>query len=232
MELSKEDLIALRELSTPTVSNAVEVFDKRGRNQGFMSPEIKCLFPDLGVLVGHAVTARFAAEQAPAQAASRYDFWKYILGIPEPRVVVMQDLDQPPGVGAYFGEVQTNIHKRLGCKGVITNGHVRDLDEVETLGFHYLAAGVCVSHSYVHLIDFGGEVKVGGLVVRSGDLMHADKHGAMVVPKEVAKDIPDAAAGIVEREQTIIDLCNSPEFSLERLNDSYLSFSSKKNLKE
>lgn len=229
MELLKEDLLALRELSTPTVANAVEVFDKRGRNQGFMSPEIKCLFPDLGVLVGHAVTARFAAEQAPAQAASRYDFWKYILEIPEPRVVVMQDLDQPPGVGAYFGEVQANIHKRLGCEGVITNGHVRDLDEVEVLGFHYLAAGACVSHSYVHLIDFGGEVKVGGLVVRSGDLMHADKHGAMVVPKELAKDIPDAAAEIVEREQTIIDLCNSPEFSLERLNDSYLSFSSKKN---
>ena len=228
MELSKEYLQALRELSTPTVSNAVEVFNKQGRNQGFMSPEIKCLFPDLGVLVGHAVTARFAAEQAPAQPASRYDFWEYILGIPEPRVVVMQDLDQPPGVGAYFGEVQTNIHKRLGCEGVITNGHVRDLDEVQALGFHYLAAGVCVSHSYVHLIDFGGKVKVGGLVVRSGDLMHADKHGAMVVPKEVAKEIPDAAAGIVEREQTIIDICNSPEFSLERLNNLYSSFSSKK----
>src|SRR5881409_3518141 len=113
MTLSSDDLNALRKLSTPTVSNAIETFNVRPRNQGFMSPEIRCLFPDLGVLAGYAVTARFAADQPATRPASRLEFWGHLLQIPEPRVVVLQDLDQPSGVGAFFGEVQTNIHRRL-----------------------------------------------------------------------------------------------------------------------
>lgn len=217
MNLSKDTLDALRSLSTPTVSNAIELFNLRPRNAGFMSPEIRCLFPEFGVMVGYAVTARFAAEQLPARPASRHDFWKHVLEIPEPRIVVLQDLDIPPGVGAYFGEVQTNIHQRLGCVGVVTNGHVRDLDEVKALGFHYFAGGVCVSHAYVHLVDFGSPVNVGGVVVSSGDLLHGDKHGVLVVPKETAADIPKAAAQVADREQRIITHCKSPGFSLEEL---------------
>jgi len=215
--MEAKTLQALRALSTPTVANAIELFNVRPRNQGFMSPEIHCLFPDLGVMTGYAVTGRFAAENPATRPASRYDSWKHILEIPEPRVMVLQDMDQPPGVGAFFGEVMGNIHKRLGCVGVVTNGHVRDLDEVRALGFHFFAAGVCVSHAYVHLIDFGAPVKVGGIVVHSGDLIHADKHGALVVPKEIASDIPQAAARVTEREQRIIGHCQSPNFSLEEL---------------
>jgi 4-hydroxy-4-methyl-2-oxoglutarate aldolase len=211
------DLEALRKLSTPTVANAIEVFDVRPRNQGFMSPEIRSLFPDLGVMVGHAVTARFAARQPGTRPAARYDFWKHILDIPLPRVVVLQDLDEPSGVGAYFGEVQTNVHLRLGCIGVVTNGHVRDLDEVRALNFHYFAGGVCVSHAYVHLVDFGSPVAVGGVTVQPGDLIHADKHGVLIVPKEIARDVPRAAAEVVEREQRIIAHCQSPNSSLTEL---------------
>jgi regulator of RNase E activity RraA len=174
-------------------------------------------------MVGFAVTARFAADQPPARPAPRYEFWKRILEIPEPRVMVMQDLDHPPGVGAYFGEVQSSIHRRLGCVGVVTNGHVRDLDEVHPLGFHYFAGGVCVSHAYVHLIDFGGPVKVGGTVVHTGDLIHADKHGVLIVPPEVARDIPSAAAKVAEREQRIISHCKSADFSLDELRRRYES---------
>jgi len=217
MNLSQVELDALRKLSTPTVSNAIEAFNLRPRNQGFMAPEIRCLFPDLGVMTGYAATARFAANQPGTQPASRFDFWKHVLEIPEPRVVVMQDLDQPPGVGAYFGEVQTNIHRRLGCIGVVTNGHVRDLDEVRALGFHYFAGGTCVSHAYVHLIDFGSPVNVGATTVQPGDLIHADKHGALVVPGKIARDIPGAAAKMAEREQRIISHCQSPDYSLEEL---------------
>ncbi|MEK7683791.1 MAG: RraA family protein [Verrucomicrobiota bacterium] len=217
MPISKDDLEALRKLSTPTVSNAVEQFHARPRNQGFMSPDIRCLFPDLGVMVGYAVTAHFVAEQPASRTVSRHDFWKHVLEIPEPRVLVFQDMDQPPGVGAYFGEVQSNIHRRLGCVGVVTNGHVRDLDEVQALGFHYFAAGVCVSHAYVHLLDFGLPVKVGGTIVRPGCLLHADQHGVLVVPKEIAHEIPKAAAQVVEHEQRIIAHCQSPDFSLEEL---------------
>src|SRR5438477_6836024 len=217
MNLSQAELDALRKLSTPTVSNVIELFNLRPRNQGFMSPDIHCLFPDLGVLTGYAATARFAANQPGTRPASRRDFWQQVLEIPEPRVVVMQDLDQPPGVGAYFGEVQTNIHRRLGCIGVVTNGHVRDVDEVRALGFHYFAGGLCVSHACVHLIDFGSSVKVGGTTVHSGDLLHADKHGVLVVPHEIAGDIPAAAAKIAERERRIISHCQSANFSLEEL---------------
>ena len=218
MDLAPDQMDALRKLSTPTVSNAIELFNLRQRNHGFMSPAIRCLFPDLGVMAGFAVTARFAANQPGARPASRYDSWKKVQEIPEPRIMVMEDIDQPPGVGAYFGEVQTNIHRRLGCIGVVTNGHVRDLDEVHALGFHYFAGGVCVSHSYVHLVDFGLPVKIGGASVHSGDLIHADKHGVLVVPKEIAGDIPAAAAQVADGEHRIISHCRSPDFSLEELN--------------
>jgi regulator of RNase E activity RraA len=217
MSLSPDELNTLRKLSTPTVSNAIELFDVRPRNQGFMSPEIRCLFPELGVMVGYAVTARFAAREPGAQPAPRHDFWKRVLEFPEPRVIVMQDLDQPPGVGAYFGEVQTNIHRRLGCVGVVTNGHVRDLDEVHALGFHYFAGGVCVSHSWVHLVDFGSPVNLGGMTVRSGDLIHADKHGVVVVPGDIARAVPEAAEKVARREQRIIAHCQAADFSLEEL---------------
>lgn len=223
MNIAGSDLDALKKISTPTVSNAVELFNLRPRNEGFMSPDVRCLFPDLGVMVGFAVTARFCADQPPARPASRYDLWKRILEIPEPRVMVMQDLDQPPGVGAYFGEVQSTIHKQLGCVGVVTNGHVRDLDEVHPMGFHYFAGGVCVSHAYVHLLDFGGPVKLGGVTVRTGDLIHADKHGVLIVPPGIVRDIPQAVAKVADREQRILSHCKSAEFSLEELKRIYES---------
>jgi regulator of RNase E activity RraA len=217
MDISKDQIEALRKITTPTLSNAIELFNVRPRNQGFMSPDIRCLFPDLGIMAGHAVTARFAADQPCSRAASRYEFWKFIESIPEPRVLVLQDMDQPCGVGAFIGEVMATIHQRLGCVAVVTNGHVRDLDEVHALGFHFFAAGVCVSHAYVDLIDFGVPVKVGGLVVRTGDLLHGDKHGVLSVPPELVSKLPAAVDTIVEREQRIIGHCKSPEFDLEEL---------------
>lgn len=210
-------------LSTPTVANAIELFNVRPRNQGYMSPEIRCLFPDFGVMVGHAVTVRFAAGQPATKPGSRYASWKYILDTPGPRVLVLQDRDQPPGAGAFIGEVMTTIHQRLGCVGAVTNGFVRDLDEVRGLGFHFFAAGVCVSHAYVHLLDFGTPVKVGGQVVQTGDLIHADKHGVLIVPGEIAEGVPKAAAQVAEREHRLIAHCKSPDFSIEELKRLYES---------
>ena len=161
MDIAKETLEALAKITTPTLSNAIEELDVRPRNQGFMSPEIRCLFPELGVMVGYAVTARFTAEQPAARPSSRYEFWQRILELPEPRVLVLKDLDNPPGAGAFVGEIMATIHKRLGCVGVITDGCLRVLDEVRALGFHFFAPGVCVSHSYVDLVDFGTPVRVG-----------------------------------------------------------------------
>src|SRR5205814_912061 len=153
-----------------------------------MSSEIRTLFPEMGPLVGYAVTCVIRAEPQPLQGhrASTYGWWDYVQTIPAPRVVVVHDLAEPRGQGAQWGEVQANIHKALGCVGVVTDGSVRDLDEVRGLGFQFAAAHVSVSHAYVHMVDFGLPVKVGGLWVKPGDLIHCDQHGAVTIPAEIA----------------------------------------------
>lgn len=214
---------ALRKISSPTVANAIETFNVRPRNQGFMSPEIRCLFPELGPLVGHAVTALIRAEPQPqpGHRASTFGWWDYVLSIPAPRVVVVHDLDEPRGQGAQWGEVQANIHRALGVAGVVTDGSVRDLDEVRALGFQFAAAHVSVSHAWVHMVDFGLPVKVGGLWVKSGDLVHADQHGVVTIPADLAAKIPQAVAKIDADERRIIELCQAKDFSAERLKELY-----------
>jgi regulator of RNase E activity RraA len=218
-----EVIDALRKLSSPTVANAIETFNVRPRQDGFMSSEIRCLFPELGPLVGYAVTALIRAEPQPLEGhrASTFAWWDFIGSIPTPRVVVVHDLDDPRGQGAQWGEVQANIHRALGCVGVITDGSVRDLDEVRALGFQFAAAHVSVSHAWVHMVDFGLPVKVGGLWVRPGDLVHADQHGVVAIPAGTAERIPAAAAKVEADERRIIDLCQSKDFSPERLKELY-----------
>ena len=214
---------ALRKISSPTVANAIETFKVRSRSQGFMSSDIRCLFPELGPLCGHAVTALIRAEPEPLQGhrASTFGWWDFVLSVPAPRVVVVHDLDDPRGQGAQWGEVQANIHKALGCVGVVTDGSVRDLDEVRALGFQFAAAHVSVSHAWVHMVDFGLPVKVGGLWVKPGDLIHADQHGVVSIPPEVADKIPGAVEKIEADERRIIGLCQSKEFSADRLKELY-----------
>jgi 4-hydroxy-4-methyl-2-oxoglutarate aldolase len=214
---------ALRKISSPTIANAIETFKVRPRHQGFMSSEIRCLFPELGSLVGYAVTALIRAEAPPLEGhrASTFAWWDFVLSTPAPRVVVVHDLDDPRGQGAQWGEVQANIHRALGCAGVVTDGSVRDLDEVRALGFQFAAAHVSVSHAWVHMVDFGLPVKVGGLWVRPGDLIHADQHGVVAIPPETVEGIPAAVKTIEADERRIIDLCQSKDFSAERLKELY-----------
>ncbi len=215
-------LRALQTLNTPTVANAIETFNIRPRNQGFMDSSVRCMLPGLGVMVGYAVTAKIRAAQPPAPGAAvpRRRMWEYICSIPEPRVVVVQDLDDPP-VGSFWGEVNANIHRALGCVGTVTNGGVRDLDEVEQLGFHLFASRVHVSHAYVHVVEIGTPVEVGGLTVHPGDLLHGDKHGVIQIPLEIAPDLFRAAKEVEARERRIIEVCQSPDFSLEKLSELY-----------
>ena len=214
---------ALRKISSPSVANAVETFNVRPRNEGFMSSEIRAVFPELGPLVGYAVTAVIRAEPQPIQGhrASTFAWWDYVQTIPAPRVIVVHDLDDPRGQGAQWGEVQANIHKALGCTGVVTDGSVRDLEEVRALGFQFVAAHVSVSHAYVHMVDFGLPVKLGGLWVKPGDLIHADQHGVVTIPPEIAPRIPDAVAKVEADERQIIGLCQSREFSGDGLKALY-----------
>ncbi len=215
-------LKSLHMLSTPTVANAIETFDVRPRNVGFMSPEIACILPDLGRMVGYACTAKIRAARRPepGEAVPRRAMWEHILSIPEPRVVVIQDLDDEP-IGSFWGEVNANIHRALGCVGTVTNGGVRDLEEVGDLGFHLFASRVLVSHAYVHVVEVGTPVEVGGLTVRPGDLLHGDQHGVIEIPREIAPELFAAAKRVEERERRIIELCQSAEFSLDRLSELY-----------
>jgi regulator of RNase E activity RraA len=210
---------ALRKISSPSVANAIETFNVRPRSQGFMSSEIKTLFPELGPMVGYAVTAVIRAEPPPLQGhrASTFEWWDFVQTIPAPRIIVVHDLDEPRGQGAQWGEVQANIHKALGCVGTITDGSVRDLDEVRALGFQFAAAHVSVSHAYIHMVDFGLPVKVGGLWVKPGDLLHADHHGVVSIPADVAARVPEAVAKVEADERQIIGLCQAKDFSAERL---------------
>jgi 4-hydroxy-4-methyl-2-oxoglutarate aldolase len=221
--LSPQELDALRRLNTPTVSNAIETFNIRPRSEGFMDPSIRCIFSEMGVMVGYACTATISAKEPapPGLHVSRFEQWDNILSIPVPRVMVIHDLDDPPAVGSYWGEVQSNIHRALGCVGTVTDGSVRDLDEVRELGFHFFAAHVSASHAYVHLVDFGQPVKVGGLTVHPGDLIHADQHGVLMIPHQVARDIVAAAAEVERVERQIIDYCKTPDFDIEELKALY-----------
>ncbi len=221
--LPPDVLARLRTFSSPTVANAIETFTLRPRTAGFMSGQIRCLFPDLGPMVGYAFTATCRATTEPPREAGtrRIEMWRALEEIPAPRIVVIQDLDDPPGVGAFWGDVQSNIHRALGCIGTVTNGGVRDLDEVRSLGFHFFAASVAVSHAYVHLVDFGGPVEVAGLTVRPGDLLHGDQHGVVSIPPEIAERIGEGVAKVDRMERELITYCQSPGFTRQGLEDLY-----------
>jgi regulator of RNase E activity RraA len=214
---------ALRKITSPSVANAIETFNVVDRNQGFMSSEIRCLFPELGPLVGYAVPALIRAEPQPLQGhrSSTFAWWDYVLSIPAPRVIVVHDLDDPRGQGAQWGEVQANIHRALGCVGTVTDGSVRDLDEVRGLGFQFAAAHVSVSHAYVHMVDFGLPIKVGGLWVKPGDLIHADQHGVVRIPPDIAPKIAEAVGKVEADERRIIEVCRARDFSADKLKELY-----------
>jgi 4-hydroxy-4-methyl-2-oxoglutarate aldolase len=214
--LTAEELERLRSYDTPTIANAIETFNIQPRTAGFITPEIKCIYPNLGVMIGYAITARVRASVANTASYSRHAWWDALAAAQTPSVVVIEDIDQPP-VGAFWGEIQANIHGALGCVGTVTNGGVRDLREVEALGFQYYAGSVMVSHAYIEMLDFGKPVNVGGLTVSPGNLIHADLHGVQVIPLQIAREIPAVCEKLAAKERTIFALCQSPDFTLDKL---------------
>jgi len=215
-----EEIEALGRFDTCTVSNAIETFDIRLRNTGFADASIRCMFEDLPPLVGYAATARLRSGEPPMSGRiyhDRTDWWNSILQIPAPRVVVLEDLDKPPGIGAFLGDMHAAILRALGCVGYVTDGAVRELPRVRDQGLQLFAGNVTVSHAYAHIFDFGSMVKVGGLEVRPGELLHGDRHGLLTVPKKIAARVPAVAVELQRAEQNIIEFCRSREFSVDRL---------------
>jgi len=215
--LASSVLEALRRYDSPTLANAIETFDIRPRDEGFAGMEIRCLFPELGVMVGYAATATIRARGRGEGASDHSPLWVLVRSLPLPRVVVVQDLDDPPGHGALWGEVQSSIYKALGCVGAVTDGCVRDLKEVREMGFHFFARGPGVSHAYVRLESIGQPVRIAGLTINPGDLIHADQHGVLLIPRRIAAELPAAADRIIEREQEFIRWVRSSEFDPDRL---------------
>ncbi len=221
--LDPKVLEALRHLDAGTLANAIETFHERLRNEGFIDHSVQCLCPSLKPMVGYAATLRIRGSAPPtagAPYADRTDWWDYVLSVPAPRVAVVQDISSRPGLGSLIGEVHMNILRALQCVGVVTNGAVRDLPAAESAGFQYFASNLGISHAYVHIVEIGPAVEIGGLKIQSGDLLHGDRHGVQSIPLDIAPRIPVVAAEIAAREQAIIDLCRSPGFSLEKLRDA------------
>lgn len=212
-----------RRLSTCLVASAIETFRVRLPNTGFANSSIKCIFRDQLAIAGYAATARMRSSNPRMEAGKSYDYydrtdwWNEILTIPAPRVVVIEDVDTPPGLGAFVGEVHANILLALSCIGIVTNGAVRDLADIRPTEFQMFAGNVSVSHAYSHVFDFGGTVEVGGLTVRPGDLVHGDCHGVQTVPLEIADKVPAAAREIRQRRQNLVGLRRSAGFTLDKL---------------
>ncbi len=218
--LTPDQLEALRRIDACTLANAIETFQERLRNEGFVDASVRCLFPRLQPMLGYAATVKIRGSAPPTANGAypdRTDWWDYILTLPSPRVVVVEDVASRTGLGSLVGAVHMNILRALDCVGVVTNGSVRDMPAAESAGFHFFAGSVAVSHAYVHIVEFGLPVKIGGLEIHSGDLLHGDLHGVQSVPLDIAAHLPEIAAKISAREQELIALCHAPNFSVERL---------------
>lgn len=228
-QLSDAELESLKQFSSPTIANAIETFNNRRRDEGYMDSNIKCIFPDLGPIVGYACTAQVSARNPPTpqEEEKRYGYLQNIEKVNVPRIAVIQDVDQPIN-GAFWGEVNASLHKALGCVGTITNGAVRDLDEVHRLGYRFFASGIIASHAYVHITSYSVPVKVGGLEVGPGDLLYADKNGVVKIPSEIAREVVAAAVAYSAREAKLISFSNSSEFKLDRYIELFRQFRSKK----
>jgi regulator of RNase E activity RraA len=201
----------LRSIDTPTVCNLIEIVAPERRGAGYTAVHLHCPFPDLPPMVGFAKTVTIRARDAvsgPSYMQKRMDYLDYVAAAPSPSVVVIEDKDEPPGYGAFWGEVQSNVHKALGCLGTITNGSIRDIPAIPE-GFQMLAGSFAPSHAYVHVVDFAVPVRIHGIDVKSGDLVHADRHGAVVVPVDKIDAMAGAAAKLAATEARIIAAAKS-----------------------
>jgi len=221
--LSPTLLAHLRMLDTCSVSNAIERTNVRLRNEGFVHGTARCLLPRLRPsMLGYAVTAVVRTSTQPISGGWYYDqadWWKHFLTVPSPRVMVLQDADDTPALGAFVGAVHASIAAALDCVGCVTNGAVRDLPELEALGFHAFGAGLSPSHAYAHVIEWGAAVEIGGLRILPGDLVHGDLHGVQTIPIDVAHQLPAIVESIDRQERELFAFCRSSDFSADALGE-------------
>ena len=220
--LPSVQLEQLKAFDSCTISNAIERLNVRLRNEGYVSKGVRCQFPALPPMVGYAVTGRIRSAAPPMDRRCYYDradWWDYVASMPGPRVLVLQDVDHEPGLGAFVGEIHAAIGLALNCAGCVTNGAVRDLPAVEARGFQLFAGSVSVSHAYAHIIEFGEPVEVGGLKISPGDLLHGDRHGVVTIPLSNAAEVLVEASRTREEDRQLVEFCRSSNFSLRELTE-------------
>ena len=213
----------LRRFDTPTIANALEIARGQRTITGFTRRTLIAAFPQLPPIVGFArtVTIRSSTPYDPAvRRKNQLAYYEHVAQAPQPTVSVVQDIDSQPGLGAFWGEVNTHIHWGLGCAGAVTNGSMRDLDAMHPQ-FQCLAASLSPSHAWVQVVDIGSQVDVSGMVVSDGDIVHADRHGAIVIPRDLLEKLPAAIDLMARREKEILDAARKPGFGMAKLRDAF-----------
>lgn len=218
----------LKKVDTPTVCNAIEVAQgKRGFNE-FTRGTMLCSDPDAGAMVGYARTAKIAAVNPPSEPPEeirqrRMDYYRHMATGSGPAVTVVEDLDYPDCIGAYWGEINTTVHKGFGINGALTNGVMRDLGDLPD-GFPVVAGSVGPSHGFVHVKEIGTPVTVFGLSIKDGDLVHADRHGALVIPPQVMGELERAIIKLLETERLILDPARASGFDFDAFEKAWAAF--------
>ena len=220
-DITAADLKKLTDWDTPTICNGLEHLSSDYRVKSFTVEQMQCFDPSLPPIIGYARTAMIRSMTPPEGQPEeirekRARYYETIAAEPNPSISVIQDLDPTPGFGAFWGEVNTAIHKGLGCLGVVTNGSFRDIDACAP-GFQLLGGKVAPSHAWVHLVDIECEVNIFGMAVKANDIIHADRHGAVVVPADCVKELPAAIDVLTRREAVILDVARSPGFNVDIL---------------
>ena len=210
------NLDQLREFDTPTVSNAVERLKLRDRTDGFMGLDIRCMFPDLGRMVGYAVTAT-ARSTVPGPPGSRSGFatlFQTLKAASKPAILVFKDVGPDRRRSCHFGDMMATSAAKLGAIGLVTDGGVRDLSTVRAMGFHYFAAGATPAHGNYEIVEVDLDIMVGGTLVSPGSLIHADENGVGVFPAGVTADLLQAARVVQEREAERMAQMAEPDIHL------------------
>ncbi|MCK8482448.1 RraA family protein [Aliiroseovarius sp. S2029] len=221
-------LTLLKQVDTPTVCNAIEVAQGKRGFDGFTRGTMLASHPDAPAIMGYARTARIAAVAPPSEApevikARRMDYYRHMAEGPRPALAVIEDVDFPHCIGAYWGEINTTVHKGFGLSGALTNGVMRDLGDLPD-GFPVIAGSIGPSHGFVHVRDIAKPVTVFGLTIADGDLVHADRHGALVIPPEVLPALQTAIRRLLDTEKLVLDPARQDGFDFDKFEAAWSAF--------
>jgi hypothetical protein len=213
------DLDLLRQWDTPTICNGLELIVPERRAIGFTVEHMVAADRKLPPIVGLARTGLIRAkEPSRGPIPSREDWYDYVAPEGLSTIVALQDIDDRPGYGAFWGEVQSTVHLALGVLGCVTNGSFRDVDTLAP-GFQIIGGRIGPSHAHVHLVQMHCEVNIFGMLATHDDVIHADFHGAVVIPATAVKQLPDAIELVVRREKLILEMARSPGFNSVKMRE-------------